>query len=47
MGLFVKLSGTGGYPLGFAVFLVLSLLSLGLFVILNHYAPAGSVEAVA
>lgn len=47
MGLLVKLSGTGGYPLGFAVFLVLSLLSLGLFVILNHYSPAGSVEAVA
>jgi NNP family nitrate/nitrite transporter-like MFS transporter len=47
MGLFVKVSGTEGYPLGFAIFLGLSLLSLGLFVILNHYSPAGSVEAVA
>jgi len=47
MGLFVKVSGTEGYPLGFAIFLGLSLLSLGLFVILNRYAPDTAVEAVA
>jgi NNP family nitrate/nitrite transporter-like MFS transporter len=47
MGLFVKVSGTEGYPLGFAIFLGLSLLSLGLFVILNRYAPDTAVEDVA
>lgn len=39
MGLFVKLSGASGYSLGFSVFFGLSLLSLVLFAILNHYAP--------
>ena len=39
MGLFVKLSGASGYSLGFLVFFGLSLLSLVLFAILNHYAP--------
>ena len=47
MGLFVRVSGTEGYSLGFAVFLTLSLLSLGLFVILNRYAPDTAVEAAA
>ncbi len=46
MGLFVKLSGTEGYASGFAVFLGLSLLSLAFFVILNHYAPERTAEAV-
>jgi NNP family nitrate/nitrite transporter-like MFS transporter len=47
MGLFVKVSGTEGYPLGFAVFLGLSLLSIGLFAILNRYAPERAAEATA
>lgn len=47
MGLFVKISGTKGYPLGFAVFLALSLLSIGLFAVLNRYAPERAVEATA
>jgi NNP family nitrate/nitrite transporter-like MFS transporter len=38
MGFFVKLSGDKGYSLGFSVFLVLSIISLGLFFILNRYS---------
>jgi NNP family nitrate/nitrite transporter-like MFS transporter len=38
MGLFVKLSGSDGYSLGFTVFLCLSILSLALFTLLNRYA---------
>ncbi|MBW1980755.1 MAG: NarK/NasA family nitrate transporter [Deltaproteobacteria bacterium] len=47
MGLFVKMSGTRGYALGFAVFFGLALLSLVLFAILNRYAPEQAAEAPA
>lgn len=36
MGLFVKFSGPAGYPLGFAVFVGLSLLALALVTTLNR-----------
>jgi NNP family nitrate/nitrite transporter-like MFS transporter len=45
MGLFVKVNGVEGYSQGFAVFLVLSLLSLALFAVLNRYAPKTAAEA--
>ena len=45
MGLFVKVSGSDGYSLGFTVFLALSLVSLGLFAILNHYASGHEATA--
>jgi NNP family nitrate/nitrite transporter-like MFS transporter len=45
MGLFVKVSGSEGYSLGFTVFLALSLVSLGLFAILNRYAPGHAATA--
>jgi NNP family nitrate/nitrite transporter-like MFS transporter len=47
MGLFVKLAGSDGYPLGFLVFLCLSMLSLALFPLLNRYAPGIAKETMA
>jgi nitrate/nitrite transporter NarK len=40
MGLYVKFWGTAGYPLGFSVFLILSLVCLGLFLPLKKDAAA-------
>jgi NNP family nitrate/nitrite transporter-like MFS transporter len=45
MGLFVKVSGADGYSLGFTVFFALSLVALGLFAILNRYAPGDAARA--
>ena len=39
MGLFVKFSGQTGYAQGFNVFLALALVSIGLFFVLNRFAP--------
>jgi NNP family nitrate/nitrite transporter-like MFS transporter len=39
MGLFVKIGGDLGYPRGFGVFLILSILSLLLFMLLRRFAP--------
>ncbi|MBW1896128.1 MAG: NarK/NasA family nitrate transporter [Deltaproteobacteria bacterium] len=47
MGLFIKFAGNGGYPLGFSVFLVLSVISLILFAFLsraNSRAPKHSED---
>ncbi len=46
MGLFVRVSGTEGYSLGFSVFLGLSLLSLALIAVLHRYAPERAAAAV-
>jgi NNP family nitrate/nitrite transporter-like MFS transporter len=47
MGLFVKLAGNDGYPLGFSIFLFLSMISLSLFLFLNRYALGIEREAMA
>lgn len=44
MGLFVKVYGASGYARGYAVFVVLALVSLVVFFILNRWAPSKSAE---
>jgi NNP family nitrate/nitrite transporter-like MFS transporter len=46
MGMFVKFNGSAGYAQGFSVFLVMTLLAIGLIVLLTRQAPVAEETTV-